>query len=92
MEYFVVMQDYGRRGREAIVDPEQTRRDVVACLRSGEFKNIAFIHRIRDGVCEDVTNEVLKETGFYDDDPPEIDRQAARFDYQQDLRKHGEPV
>jgi len=26
MQYLVVMIDYGRRGREAIVDPEITRR------------------------------------------------------------------
>ena len=26
MQYFVVMIDYGRRGREAIVDPEITTR------------------------------------------------------------------
>jgi hypothetical protein len=25
MQYFVVMIDYGRRGREAVVDPEITR-------------------------------------------------------------------
>ncbi len=29
MQYFVVMIDYGRRGREAIVDPEITRRATV---------------------------------------------------------------
>ena len=29
MQYFVVMIDYGRRGREAIVDPEIIRREVV---------------------------------------------------------------
>ncbi len=30
MQYFVVMIDYGRRGREAIVDPEITRREVIS--------------------------------------------------------------
>jgi hypothetical protein len=30
MQYFVVMIDYGRRGREAIVDPEVTRREVIS--------------------------------------------------------------
>jgi hypothetical protein len=29
MQYFVVMIDYGRRGREAVVDPEITRREVA---------------------------------------------------------------
>jgi hypothetical protein len=36
MQYFVVMIDYGRRGRGAIVDPEITRREVVARVVSGE--------------------------------------------------------
>jgi hypothetical protein len=29
MQYFVVMIDFGRLGRAAIVDPEITRREVV---------------------------------------------------------------
>jgi len=37
MQYFVVMIDYGRRGREAIVDPEVTRREVVSRVASGEY-------------------------------------------------------
>jgi hypothetical protein len=36
MQYFVVMIDYGRRGREAIVDPEITRSEVIARVASGE--------------------------------------------------------
>ena len=44
MQYFVVMIDYGRRGREAIVDPEITRREVVSRIASGEYANISFIH------------------------------------------------
>jgi hypothetical protein len=34
MQYFVVMIDYGRRGREAIVDPEVTRREVISRVAS----------------------------------------------------------
>lgn len=30
MPYFAVMIDYGRGGREAVVDPEITRREVVS--------------------------------------------------------------
>jgi len=48
MQYFVVMIDYGRRGREAIVDPEITRREVISRIASGEYKNISFIHEIAD--------------------------------------------
>lgn len=65
--YFVVMIDYGRRGREAIVDPEITRREIVSRIRSGEYKTIHFIDEIRDCTVTDVTNELLKEAGFYDE-------------------------
>ncbi len=54
MQYFVVMIDYGRRGREAIVDPEITRREVVSRVASGEYKNISFIHEIADSTVNDV--------------------------------------
>jgi hypothetical protein len=64
--YFVVMIDYGRRGREAIVDPEITRAEVASRIRSGEYKPVHFIHHIHDGVCEDVTNDLLSEAGFYE--------------------------
>ena len=52
MRYFVVMIDYGRRGREAIVDPEVTRREVVSRIASGEYRNISFIHEIVDRAVE----------------------------------------
>jgi hypothetical protein len=47
MQYFIVMIDYGRRGREAIVDPEITRREVISRISSGEYANISFIRRSR---------------------------------------------
>jgi hypothetical protein len=88
MQYFVVMIDYGRRGREAIVDPEITRREVVSRIVSGEYKNISFIHEIADLAVEDVTAEILAEAVL-----PEIpltgpDLQAGHFDHCRDLRKH----
>lgn len=92
MEYFIVMQDYGRRGREAIVDPEQTRRDVVARIKSGEYGVIAFIHQVRDCTVEDVTNDLLKEAGFYEQEIDRIDYQAARNDHRHDLRKNWVPA
>ncbi len=80
MQYFVVMIDYGRRGREAIVDPEITRREVVSRVASGEYGNISFIHEIVDSSVEDITEEILADAAI-----PEIaetcaDLQANRFD------------
>ena len=62
MQYFVVMIDYGRRGREAIVDPEITESGVIARIATGEYdaEVIAFIHHIRDGICEDVTERLVE--------------------------------
>jgi hypothetical protein len=91
MQYFVVMIDYGRRGREAIVDPEMTRREVVARIVSGEYRNISFIHEIVDSAVEDVTTDILGEAA-----PPAIgadraDLQVRQFDHARDRRKH-EPL
>ena len=61
MQYFVVMIDYGRRGREAIVDPEITRREVISRVASGEYNNISFIHEIADSSVDDITAEILAE-------------------------------
>jgi hypothetical protein len=63
--YFVVMIDYGSKGREAVVDPEITRQGVINRIKSGEYSRINFIHHIHDGVVEDVTNDLLSEAGFY---------------------------
>jgi len=66
--YYVVMIDYGSKGREAIVDPEITQRGIVARIKSGEYGTIHFIHYIDTdaGCVTDVTNELLTKAGFYD--------------------------
>ena len=88
MQYFFVMIDYGRRGREAVVDPEITRREVVARVASGEYKNISFIHEIADRSVDDVTEEILAEAALPELAPNEADLQASRFDHARDLKKH----
>ena len=88
MQYFVVMIDYGRRGREAVVDPEITRREVVARVASGEYRNICFIHEIVDDAAEDVTEAILNEAALPEVAPSEINLQALTFDHIRDLRKH----
>ena len=62
--YFVVMIDYGRRGCEAIVDPEITRREVVSRIKSGEYQDVAFIHHVSDDLVEDVTGELELEAAL----------------------------
>ena len=57
--YFVTMIDYGKRGREAIVDPEITERGVVNRIACGEYKNIVFIHHVNNGYVSDVTDDLI---------------------------------
>jgi hypothetical protein len=87
MQYFVVMIDYGRRGREAVVDPEITRREVVARVVSGEYKNISFIHEISDSAVDDITAEILAEAALPEIPITGADLQASDFDHARDLRK-----
>jgi hypothetical protein len=91
MQYFVVMIDYGRRGREAVVDPEVTRREVVARVASGEYRNISFIHEIVDQTVDDITEAILAEAALPEISTADTDLQSIRFDHARDLRKH-EPV
>ncbi len=91
MQYFVVMIDYGRRGREAIVDPEITRREVIARVASGEYRNISFIHEIAGSAVDDITAEILAQAAVAEIPAVDADLQASRFDHARDLRKH-EPV
>ena len=88
MQYFVVMIDYGRRGREAVVDPEITRREVVSRIASGEYRNISFIHKIAGLTVEDVTADILAEAVLPEVETEGADLQASRFDHFRDLRKH----
>jgi len=88
MQYFVVMIDYGRRGREAIVDPEVTRREVISRVASGEYRNICFVHEITDSTVEDVTGDILAEAAVPEIPSDDIDLQAIRLDHLRDLHKH----
>ena len=91
MQYFVVMIDYGRRGREAIVDPELTRREIISRIASGEYTNISFIHEIAECSVADVTDDILAEAALPDISLTGADLQANALDHTRDLRKH-EPV
>jgi hypothetical protein len=88
MQYFVVMIDYGRRGREAVVDPEITRREIVSRVVSGEYRNISFIHEIAGSLVEDVTADILAEAALPEIEADDADLQAGHFDHLRDLRKH----
>jgi len=88
-EYYVVMEDFGRRGRQGQPDPELTRRNIVDRIREKQYGPIAFIHHIHADGWDDVTEELLREAGFYDNAPiTPFDRLTALLDHQHDHRKH----
>lgn len=57
--YYVAMIDFGKAGLEAIVHPEDTRRDIIEMLASGETKHVVFIHYVDGLLIEDVTDELF---------------------------------
>jgi hypothetical protein len=59
--YFVVMIDYRTAGQEAIVQPEIDRAEVIARLKTREYKDVSFIHEIHNGIASDVTLELIGE-------------------------------
>ena len=59
--YFVVMESHGKRGLEAVVHPEDSRRAVIEMLAHGEYKHVVFIHAVEDLYIEDVTQELFDE-------------------------------
>jgi hypothetical protein len=85
MQYMVVTIDDGRRGREAVVDPEITRREVVSRVASGDYRNISFIDEIAGRLVADVT---ASEARSPEVTITETDLQAMSFDHARDLREH----
>lgn len=59
--YFIVMRDYGKRGREAVVDPQHSRRNIVDLIQTREWDNVLFVHEVRDGVVMDISEEIMAE-------------------------------
>lgn len=98
--YFVVMLEYPARycdgvrlapaGREAIVDPEVTRREVVSRIKSGEYEHISFIHFVDGLFIEDLTSELIDEAELQLKEEARerrTDRQAYAIDHAADYRK-----
>ncbi len=67
--YYVVMCDFGRRGREAVVDPELTRRAIVERIARRDFAhdNVIALHQVALGEpALDITADVLRDAGIGD--------------------------
>lgn len=58
-ELFVVMIDYGKIGREAVVDPNHNWSDALDLVREamGDGHTVCYVRHIHDGVDEDRSQE-----------------------------------
>jgi hypothetical protein len=81
ISYYVVMIDYGRAGREAIVDPEMTYRGAVEAVETamGDGHSVQFVHYIEAGSVEDISEQVFCKvmSNLADNGEPLTDRQYA---------------
>ena len=61
-EYFVVMIDYGRPGREAVVDMNFDWNDAIDRVHeaAGDGHKVLFVHHIHDGTVEDRSEEAFQ--------------------------------
>ncbi len=94
-QMYLLMVDYGN-AREAVCNPEFTRRQIVEEVRDliakPRGRTVAFVKFIDGNFIEDVTDDILQEASQEADPtfnrPNENDRLWARFDHNQDLRKN----
>lgn len=98
MQYFIVMIDHELHGREAIVDPEVTRNNVIDRIRSGEYRGpILFIHEVNDFgdghmIVSDVKDELISVASLPEENIRDFDLQTLRQDHARDLRKNWQPA
>lgn len=91
---YLLMIDYGR-SREAVCNPEHTRRDIVAEVRDllakPRGRSVAFVKFIDGNFIEDVTADIMDEveTEIVSEGLATMaEREMARRDHARDLRKH----
>jgi hypothetical protein len=93
-DYFVVMVDYGKTSREAVVDPNHSQSDAMALVREAlhDGHDVLFVHHIHDRTVEDVTEDMTREA--YDSliehepDRPRRATQEQMWDHARDYRKN----
>lgn len=87
--YFIIMRDFGKIGREAVVDPEMTYRGVIEAVTEANRGRspVLFVHHIHDGTCEDITEQVFDEIDV-DVEQERSDPIADSWDHMRDLYKH----
>jgi len=61
-ELFIVMIDYGKLGREAVVDPNHSWADALTAVREArdDGKAVSYVLHVHDGVSEDRSEEAFR--------------------------------
>ena len=93
--YFVQVR--GLRGNVYFLelDPDDNSAGAVRCLIRHDSSVVKVLEVCEDeGTCRDVTEDIRREAlaGVVPEPPEPFDHQAARWDRDRDLRKHGEPA
>jgi hypothetical protein len=62
-DYFVVMVDFGKIGREAIVNPQDNWTDALDAVREAAAggERVLFVHHIHDNTVEDRSDEAFRQ-------------------------------
>lgn len=96
MQYWVIMLDHGKNGREALVNPEDTRRGAIQSVRDAlsDKTPILFIHEVNDFgdghmMVSDVKDELIEAAGLPEVEAIPFDHQAAAWDRARDYAKQG---
>lgn len=100
LQMYLLLVDYGKDGREAVVNPETTRRGIVEEVRDilakPRGRTVAYVKFIDGNYIEDVTEDILEEASCEADPtfnrPNANDAINAAWDRNRDLRKHSEAV
>jgi len=59
---YIAMCDFGKLGREATVNPEHTRRNVVDMIVSGEWLDVLWVRQMNaDGTWSDITADIAED-------------------------------
>lgn len=78
-DYFVVMIDFGKIGREAVVDPQNNWNDALDKVHqaASDGDRVLFVHHIHDGTAEDRSEEAFRAvmTQFANEGEPLTDNQ-----------------
>jgi hypothetical protein len=89
MDYFVVMQDFGKSGLEAVVDPALIRSDIIRRIKTREYDNIVRIDHVQHTAVSDVTAELIDEAEAELEEAAAYDYRPARVQQAPWYMRHG---